>query len=90
MARVAKTDEVSQEQLTEFLRAEGAAVMLSDAGKPHGLLNMGGGWPRDSDRGNAQEPLPSAFVAHDHYAMLYRLASRPERVESRCSGQRRP
>src|SRR5439155_8397387 len=70
-------------ELTEFLRAEGAAVLLQDAGKPHGLLNMSGGWPRDSDRGNAQEPLPSAYVTHDHYAMLYRLASRAEPAKTR-------
>lgn len=64
-------------ELNEFLRAEGAAAVLSDSGKPHGLLNMTGSW-RNSERAAAAEPLPSLFVTHDHYAMLWRLASRPD------------
>jgi Iap family predicted aminopeptidase len=63
-------------ELSDFLRAEGATCILMDAGKPQGLLNMTGNW-RGNDRGNAAEPLPSAFVAHEHYALLYRLAGRP-------------
>lgn len=63
-------------ELTDFLRKEGVAVLLMDAGKPHGLLNMTGSW-RGTDRVNAAEPLPSLFVAHEHYAQLYRLATRP-------------
>jgi hypothetical protein len=63
-------------ELSEFLRAEGAAVMLMDSGKPHGLLNMTGGW-RGDDRAAAADPMPSLFVTHDHYALLWRLASRP-------------
>ncbi len=63
-------------EVTEFLRKEGAAVVLMDAGKPHGLLNMTGGW-RGDDRVSGGEPLPSLFVAHEHYAQLYRLANRP-------------
>jgi carboxypeptidase Q len=66
-----------QRELSEFLRAEGAAVLLRDSGKPHNLLVTTGGWPRDTDRGNAREPLPSLFIAHEHYALLHRLASRP-------------
>jgi carboxypeptidase Q len=75
-------------ELSEFLRAEGAAVMVMDAGKPHGLLNMTGGWRtagRDNDRGNAQEPLPTLFMTHDHYALLYRLATRPAPAQTRVS-----
>lgn len=63
-------------ELSDFLRKEGAAVLLMDAAKPHGLLNMTGSW-RGTDRVNAAEPLPSLFVAHEHYAQLYRLATRP-------------
>jgi carboxypeptidase Q len=63
-------------ELSEFLRKEGAAVLLMDASKPHGLLTMTGSW-RGTDRVNATEPLPSLFVAHEHYAQLYRLATRP-------------
>jgi hypothetical protein len=63
-------------EMTEFLHKEGAAVLLTDAGKPHGLLNMTGSWG-GGDRVNTEEPLPSLFVAHEHYAQLYRLATRP-------------
>jgi hypothetical protein len=66
-----------QRELAEFLRAEGAAVMLRDSGKPHNLLVTTGGWPRNTDRGNAPEPMPSLFIAHEHYALLHRLATRP-------------
>ncbi|HEY7153854.1 MAG TPA: M20/M25/M40 family metallo-hydrolase [Gemmataceae bacterium] len=69
-------------ELTDFLRTEGAAVLLMDAAKPHGLLNMTGSW-RGDDRVNAAEPLPSLFVAHEHYAQLYRLATRPEPARTR-------
>jgi 6-phosphogluconolactonase len=62
--------------MTEFLRTEGAAATLTDSGKPHGLLNMTGNWGRGQDRADSAEPLPSLFVTHDHYAMLYRLATR--------------
>jgi hypothetical protein len=63
-------------ELTEFCRKEGAAAILQDAAKPHGLLNMGGSWA-GNDRATAIEPLPTLFVAHEHYALLHRLASRP-------------
>jgi carboxypeptidase Q len=63
-------------ELNDFLHKEGAAALLMDAGKPHGLLNMTGSW-RGTDRVNATEPLPSLFVVHEHYAQLYRLATRP-------------
>ncbi|QVL32427.1 M20/M25/M40 family metallo-hydrolase [Telmatocola sphagniphila] len=66
-------------ELGEFLRTEGAAVMLTDSGKPHGLLNMTGSW-RGGDRASANEPLPTLFITHDHYALLYRLASRKDAV----------
>jgi hypothetical protein len=69
-------------ELAEFLAAEGAAVLLSDAGKPHGLLTTTGGW-RGNDRVTAPEPVPSAYVAHEHYAMLHRLATRPEPAKTR-------
>jgi hypothetical protein len=69
-------------ELNDFLRSEGAAVTLSDASKPHGLLTMSGGW-RGTDRANAPEPLPSLYVAHEHYALLYRLASRPAPAKTR-------
>ena len=69
-------------ELNEFLKSEGAAVIMLDAGKPQGLLNMTGGW-RGLDRVNAGEGMPTLFVAHEHYALLHRLASRPESAKTR-------
>jgi len=75
-----------QRELAQFLRDEGAAVMLRDSGKPYELLNMTGSWRSQNpnakdgggDRANAPEPMPSLFITHEHYALLYRLATRPE------------
>lgn len=72
-----------QTELSDFLRAEGAAVMLSDSGKPHNLLVTTGGWPRNTDRGNAGERMASLFIAHEHYGLLYRLATRPEPAKTK-------
>ena len=71
-----------QRELGEFLRAEGAAVLLRDSGKPHNLLVTTGQW-RGTDRANSPDPLPSLFIAHEHYALLHRLASRPEPAKTR-------
>ena len=71
-----------QRELSEFLRAEGAAVLLTDSGKPHNLLVTTGQW-RGADRANAPDPLPTLFIAHEHYALLHRLASRPEPAKTR-------
>lgn len=65
-----------QREIADLLRAEGVACTLSDSGKPHGLLNMSGGW-RGNDR-QAGEPIPQLYVTHDHYALLYRLATRKD------------
>jgi hypothetical protein len=78
----ARPDMAFRRELTDFLRTEGVAVLLQDAGKPHGLLTTTGGW-RGTDRGTAPEPLPSAFMVHEHYALLYRLATRPEPARTR-------
>lgn len=64
-------------QVQEFCRSEGAACILTDSAKPHGLLNMTGSW-RGRDRGDAADPIPTLFVTHDDYAMLYRLATRKD------------
>ena len=73
-----------RQQVMEMAQKEGAACVLTDSSKPHGLLNMTGNW-RVGDRAGAIEPLPSLFVTHDHYSLLYRLATRkdgpPTRVE---------
>lgn len=61
--------------LDEFLKAEGIACRVYDAGKPHGLLMAVGQW-RGNDRAAPQDDIPRVMVAHEHYAMLYRLANR--------------
>lgn len=71
-----------RQQLSKFLRDEGAVALFTDSGKPHMLLNMTGSWkpgatPAESLAACEQE-LPTFFVAHEHYAMLYRLASKGE------------
>jgi Zn-dependent M28 family amino/carboxypeptidase len=67
----------------EFLRAEGAQVILQDAAKPHGLLTTTGGWS-GTDRATGPEPIPSAFLVHEHYALLHRLAQRPAPAQTRA------
>lgn len=62
-------------EVIAFLKEEGAACEVSDSAKPHGLLVTTGGWT--GDRAAAEEGLPRVFMAHEHYALLYRLASRP-------------
>src|SRR5262245_1029472 len=69
-------------ELQDFLRSEGAAVMLSDAGKPHGMMTVSGSWA-GRERANAAEAIPSAMVPHNHYALLYRLATRPAPARTR-------
>lgn len=73
-----------QSEVSNFLRAEGAAVILTDAGKPHGLMNMSGSW-RSRERADAAEPIPLLYTAHEDYAMLHRLATRPEPAKTRVS-----
>jgi carboxypeptidase Q len=81
----AQTDDLFSEaslqpggELNEFLKSEEVACTLIDSGKPHGLLNMTGSWPTDRAAGEAR--LPRVFITHDHYALLYRLASREKEV----------
>jgi hypothetical protein len=60
-----------------FLVAEGAACRLQDSGKPHGLLAVSGNW-KGTDRVPSPNIMPRLTVAHEYYAMLWRLANRPE------------
>jgi pimeloyl-ACP methyl ester carboxylesterase/outer membrane protein assembly factor BamB len=66
----------------EFVRREGAIALFMDAGKPHGLLFTTGTW-EGKDRPSATNRLPSLFVAHNHYALLHRLATRPAPARTR-------
>jgi Iap family predicted aminopeptidase len=67
-----------QAELTDFLKTEGAACVVLDSGKPHGLLVTTGGWR--GDRAAAEEGIPRVYMTHEHYAMLWRLATRPNEV----------
>jgi hypothetical protein len=62
-------------ELMEFLSTEGAAAAFMDAAKPQGLLTTTGSW-RGQDRADAADPIPNLYVAHEHYSLLHRLASR--------------
>jgi hypothetical protein len=66
----------------DFVMKEGAAVILSDASSPLGLLSTGGPW-LGSDRPSASNRLPHVTVNHEQYAMLYRLATRPAPARTR-------
>jgi len=63
------------QQRDAFLIKEGAAAVFLDGAKPFGLVPTTGSW-RGADRASAENRLPQVFVAHDNYAMLYRLATR--------------
>jgi hypothetical protein len=69
-------------EMMDMLRSEGAAAVLHDAAKPHGLFTMSGSW-RGTDRPTAPEPIPALYVAHEHYALLHRLATRPAPARTR-------
>ncbi len=69
--------------LNEFLKNEGIACIVTSSGKPHGLLVTTGSWP--ADLAAAQNRVPRVFMAHEHYCLLWRLASQPNatvRVET--------
>src|SRR5207244_2619481 len=67
---------------TVFLAQEGSAVVMVDAGKPYGLLSITGGW-RGTDRPSAVNRVPILSVAHNHYELLHRLATRPAPARTR-------
>lgn len=69
-------------ELRDFFKAEGVAATLTDSAKPHGLLVTTGSW-RGRERAEEQESIPTLFVAHEHYAQLWRLASRPAPARTR-------
>jgi hypothetical protein len=71
-----------QKARSEFLVKEGAAAILSDAGKHFGLLFTTGSW-QGKDRPSATSRIPTASVSHNHYEMLWRLASRPAPAKTR-------
>jgi hypothetical protein len=69
-------------ELMDFLSTEGAAAAFMDSAKPQGLLTTTGSW-RGQERANAADPIPNLYVAHEHYDLLHRLASRPAPARTR-------
>jgi carboxypeptidase Q len=65
-----------REKTTQFFKDEGVLVSISDSGKDHGLLNMGGLGGKDPKA----PVLPSVFVTHENYTMLWRLLEQKQKV----------
>ena len=57
------------QRLTQLLQAEQVGVQLRDSGKTDSLFNMGG-----AGGGYNESAFPVAFVTHEDYSLLYRLA----------------
>jgi hypothetical protein len=82
--------EAFRKSVGEFLKSEGAACIAVDSAKPHGLLIMTGRW-QEGDRAatQANELMPTVFMAHEHYRLLHRLATAtggtPPKVEVEIS-----
>jgi len=70
------------QEVRDFLKAEGVAAVLQDSAKPHSLLVTTGGW-RGRERAAEQETIATLYAAHEHYAQLWRLASRPAPAKTR-------
>jgi len=78
------TESPSAHEQIAFLQAEGALAVIHDAGKPEGLLDMSG----DSRALEGPEGLPAAFVIHEQYLLLARLAERGAVVRLSLEGRR--
>ncbi|HXZ21114.1 MAG TPA: M20/M25/M40 family metallo-hydrolase [Candidatus Acidoferrales bacterium] len=57
---------------TEFFKQEGVLAILTDSGKPDGLLNMTGVGGRDFHIG----VIPAAFITSENYSLIWRLLRR--------------
>jgi carboxypeptidase Q len=76
-------------RLYQLLKEEGAACLLRDSRKEHGLLDMttagAGGTPFTA------APIPAAFITHEGYSLLWRLLKRgPVTVELDIRNQLTP
>jgi len=59
--------------IARLIAADGPAAILNDSGKNHSLFNMGGA---NSSAGRYQpSDVPTAFLTHEDYSMVYKLAS---------------
>src|SRR5262249_32977105 len=66
-----------QKARSDFLIKEGAIAIIQDAGKHLGLL-FTTGLISVNERPSATNKLPTMAAAHEHYALLHRLASRSD------------
>jgi len=67
----------------QMLSEEGAAVVVLDSGKTDNLFNMGGSFNRYNGGGT-----PMAFVTHEDYSLIYRLAKTgPVQMKVSLTGQ---
>jgi carboxypeptidase Q len=76
----------SREEQVAFLRQEGAAAVLADAGKPDGMLDMSA----DEGAVAGQVGLPAAIVIHEQYLLLTHLAAGGATARLRLDGQLGP
>ena len=83
----AKGDGQSLAEKVAYLRAEGARAYLADAGKPSGLLDMSGNYEIVLAGGDG---LPGAFVIHEQYRLLRRLAENGATVRLHLEGRTGP
>jgi carboxypeptidase Q len=56
----------------EFFKQEGVLALLSDSGKPDGLLNMTSAGGRQYNIA----PLPAVFITSENYSLIWRLLKR--------------
>lgn len=57
-------------KMLDSIGDSGALAILRDSGKPDDLFNMGGG----SSKPYEPSTLPTAFLSHEDYSLLYRLS----------------
>jgi carboxypeptidase Q len=77
----------TRQRITQMLADAGVAAILRDSGKTDNLFNMGGSSPRPYEA----SLVPSAFLTHEDYSLLYRLSQTdPVRVKLDLKGSFSP
>ena len=64
----------------DLFRSEGVGLIVRDAGKAHGLFTMASAGTSDEAGKIDVGPTPTIYMAHEHYAMIYRLLERNSNV----------
>lgn len=65
-------------QTSQFLKDEGAALILEPSQREHGTVRLGSGGSRDM---KAEPGFPTLVVANEHYGRLYRMIEKGADVE---------